>query len=165
MSIINNNTKVFEVEKFSNFTDEVLHTKDFRILNQEGDLLTVMLDNKKYQARIKEYHPKTKTYTINVSGFDFNVKVKEGIDRLIDDLGFLKSQKYSVKEIKSPMPGLVVNIFVVEGQEVNEGDKLLSLEAMKMENILKSPGSGIIKSVFATKGSTVDKNQILISFE
>lgn len=161
----NNNPTVFEVEKFSNFTDEILHTKNFRVLNQEGDLWTVMLDNKKFQARVKDYQSKTKTYTINVSGFDFRVKIKEGIDRLIDDLGFLKSQKHSVKEIKSPMPGLVVQVFVEEGQEVNEGDKLLSLEAMKMENILKSPGSGKIKSISAAKGSTVDKNQLLISFE
>ncbi len=161
----NNNPTVFEVEKFSSFTDETLHTKDFRILNVEGDLWSVILKNKKYLARVKDYQPKTKTYTINVSGFDFNVKVQEGIDRLIHDLGFLTSQKHSVKEIKSPMPGLVVNIFVEEGQEVNEGDKLLSLEAMKMENILKSPGSGVIKSISTTKGSTVDKNQILISFE
>ena len=114
----NNNPTVFEVEKFSSFTDETLHTKDFRILNVEGDLWTVILKNKKYLARVKDYQPKTKTYTINVSGFDFNVKVQEGIDRLIHDLGFLTSQKHSVKEIKSPMPGLVVNIFVEEGQEV-----------------------------------------------
>ncbi len=161
----NNDTTVFEVDKFSSYTDEVLRTKNFQILHQEGDIWSVMLNNKKYQVRVKSYQPKTKTYTINVSGFDYQVKVKEKIDRLIDDLGFLKSQKHSVKEIKSPMPGLVVNIFVTEGQEVNEGDKLLSLEAMKMENILKSPGSGVIKSIAATKGSTVDKNQILISFE
>lgn len=161
----NNDNTVFEVDKFSNFTDEVLRTKNFQILDQEGDIWTVMLNNIKYQARVKNYDTKAKTYTINVSGFDYKVKVKERIDRLIDDLGFLKSQKHSVKEIKSPMPGLVVQIFVEAGQEVNGGDKLLSLEAMKMENIIKSPGSGVIKTISATKGSTVDKNQILISFE
>jgi biotin carboxyl carrier protein len=161
----NNDNIVFEVAKFGTYTDEVLHTKNFQILHQDGDIWTVTLNNKKYQARVKAFDTKTKTYTINVSGFDYHVKVKERIDRLIDELGFLTIQKNSVKEIKSPMPGLVVQIFVEVGQEVNEGDKLLSLEAMKMENILKSPGSGVIKSISANKGSTVDKNQILISFE
>jgi biotin carboxyl carrier protein len=91
--------------------------------------------------------------------------MKEPLDHLINDLGFLKASKHSVKEIKSPMPGLVVNIFVEEGQSVAEGEKLLSLEAMKMENILKSPGDGIIKSVKVSKGNSVDKNQILVVFE
>ena len=63
------------------------------------------------------------------------------------------------------MPGLVVNIFVKEGDAVLEGDKLLTLEAMKMENILKSPGDGIIKKINIGKTQTVDKNQILIEFE
>ena len=75
----NNDTTVFEVDKFSSYTDEVLHTKNFQILHQEGDIWSIMLNNKKYQARVKSYQPKTKTYTINVSGFDYQVKVKEKI--------------------------------------------------------------------------------------
>ncbi|MEY3419934.1 MAG: hypothetical protein RIR48_214, partial [Bacteroidota bacterium] len=112
-----------------------------------------------------DFDHQTKKAWINVSGFDFRIKINEPLDKLINDLGFLKAAKHSVKEIKSPMPGMVVNIFVKEGDSVLEGEKLLTLEAMKMENILKSPGEGIIKKINIEKTQSVDKNQILIEFE
>ncbi|MDX1317201.1 MAG: acetyl-CoA carboxylase biotin carboxyl carrier protein subunit, partial [Xanthomarina gelatinilytica] len=70
-----------------------------------------------------------------------------------------------VNEIKAPMPGLILDIHVKEGQEVKEDDALLILEAMKMENVLTSPRDGIIKSISVSKNDTVDKNQLLIEFE
>ncbi|MNR65826.1 2-oxoglutarate carboxylase large subunit [compost metagenome] len=69
-----------------------------------------------------------------------------------------------MKEIKAPMPGLVLNVMVQEGQEVGKGDNLLVLEAMKMENIIKSPDSGIVKKILITKGDKVEKNEVLIQF-
>ena len=63
------------------------------------------------------------------------------------------------------MPGLVVQTFVQVGQEVHAGDNLLSLEAMKMENIIKAHGTGIIKQILVTKGQSVNKGQLLITFE
>ncbi len=63
------------------------------------------------------------------------------------------------------MPGLIIEVNVVEGQEVKEGDYLCVLEAMKMENSLLSPRDGIIKSVTIAIGQTVDKGDLLIEFE
>ena len=69
-----------------------------------------------------------------------------------------------VNEIKAPMPGLVLDIRVAEGDEVKKGDSILVLEAMKMENIIKSPTDGIIKKINVKKGIAVEKNQVLIHF-
>jgi len=69
-----------------------------------------------------------------------------------------------VNDIKAPMPGMVLNILVDEGQEVKKGDALIVLEAMKMENILKSPVDGVIKKIAINKGVAVEKNQLLIQF-
>jgi len=77
-------------------------------------------------------------------------------------LDSLASKK--VNDIKAPMPGMVLNILVTEGQEVKKGDPLIVLEAMKMENILKSPTDGTIKKIAITKGIAVEKNQLLIQF-
>ncbi|MBK9735466.1 MAG: biotin/lipoyl-binding protein [Saprospiraceae bacterium] len=140
-------------------------TRDFRILQREGNSIKLLLDNKAYTALLKHIDLKEKVCVINISGFDFTIKINEPLDQLVHELGFLKTIKTSVKEIKSPMPGLVVQVFVVVGQEVSDGEKLLSLEAMKMENILKSPGIGIIKAINVHKGNSVEKNQILIEFE
>jgi len=63
------------------------------------------------------------------------------------------------------MPGLIVKVFVHPGMNVIEGDKLLIMEAMKMENILKSTISGIVKEVRVSEGNTVEKDNILIVIE
>jgi biotin carboxyl carrier protein len=55
-------------------------------------------------------------------------------------------------------------VIVEEGQEVNKGDSLLVLEAMKMENIIKSPTAGILKKILIRKGDKVEKNEILLQF-
>jgi biotin carboxyl carrier protein len=68
-------------------------------------------------------------------------------------------------DVKSPMPGLVLEVNVAPGAEVKKGDSLVILEAMKMENVIKSPADGIIKEVFVKPTEAVEKNVVLISFE
>lgn len=164
----NNNkdmSTTFEVINHSTFSVGALEGIHHSILSHNGQEIKVLVEGKSYNALVKSFDSNTKTCTINVNGYDFDIKIKEPIDTLIDELGFLKSQKASVKEIKSPMPGLVVNVFVEIGQTVTQGDKLLSLEAMKMENIIKSPSDGVVKNILVKQGSPVDKNQLLIAFE
>ena len=69
-----------------------------------------------------------------------------------------------VKDVKAPMPGLILDIKVRPGQEVKKGDPILILEAMKMENILKSPGDGVVKEIKVQTRQNVEKNQVLILF-
>ena len=77
----------------------------------------------------------------------------------------LKSKKSNkLKELRAPMPGLVRQVNVQEGDEVDSGDFLFILEAMKMENVLKSPVNGIVSELFVKPGESVEKNQILLSF-
>ncbi|MBL6964730.1 MAG: acetyl-CoA carboxylase biotin carboxyl carrier protein subunit, partial [Bacteroidetes bacterium] len=61
--------------------------------------------------------------------------------------------------------GLVKDIQVEVEDEVSEGQSLLVLEAMKMENIIKSPVNGHIKSIDVKKDTAVDKGQVLIKFK
>jgi biotin carboxyl carrier protein len=63
------------------------------------------------------------------------------------------------------MPGLILEINVSNGEEVKEGQALLVLEAMKMENTITSPKDGVIKYIGVTKGLSVAKNELLIEFE
>lgn len=63
------------------------------------------------------------------------------------------------------MPGLVRRIDVTPGQQLMEGEPVLILEAMKMENVLKSPGEGKVAKVLVSPDTPVDKGQILIEFE
>ena len=80
-------------------------------------------------------------------------------------MGFGIASAKQIKEIKAPMPGLVLEIAVSDGQEVNEGDKILILEAMKMENSILIHTHATIKKVIVTKGQAVEKGQVLIELE
>ena len=64
--------------------------------------------------------------------------------------------------IKAPMPGTVVNVNVTVGQAVKEGDVLVVLEAMKMENEVTSPKSGTVTQIVAQKGSSVETDAVLV---
>ncbi|SJM58922.1 Biotin carboxylase / Biotin carboxyl carrier protein [Brevundimonas diminuta 3F5N] len=69
------------------------------------------------------------------------------------------------KLVLSPMPGLVVDIPVVEGQEVKSGETVAIIEAMKMQNILKAERDGKVKAVKAKAGDPVAADDVLVEFE
>jgi biotin carboxyl carrier protein len=93
------------------------------------------------------------------------VTLSDAFDRLLHDLGMDKAVSHKVNNIKAPMPGLVLRLEVVEGAELSAGDKVLVLEAMKMENVIKSPGAGKVKNILVKPGTPVEKNQVLIELE
>ena len=75
-----------------------------------------------------------------------------------------KESQSNEKVMKCPMPGLVVSIDVVEGQEVEAGDKLCTIEAMKMENILRAELSGKVKKIHCSNGDSLASDQIILEF-
>jgi pyruvate carboxylase len=76
-----------------------------------------------------------------------------------------KADKDNLHHLGSPMPGMVVEVKVAPGQEVKEGDKLIVLEAMKMEMTLASPLSGVVKEVYARPKDRVDAGDLLVVFQ
>lgn len=106
-----------------------------------------------------------KMYRVKVNSASYEVKISNELDLLIEAMGLNLAASQVINDIKAPMPGLILDVQVEEGQEVKEGDYLLVLEAMKMENTLTAPRDGIVKSVSIKKGQTVDKNQLLIEME
>ena len=68
-------------------------------------------------------------------------------------------------EVRAPMPGLVTHVNVVAGQIVEKDSRLLTLEAMKMENEIHSPMHGKVTSIEVEKSSKVEKDQKLIVIE
>ena len=65
--------------------------------------------------------------------------------------------------VKAPMPGLIVRLLKNVGDTVTKGERLLIIEAMKMENELKSPIAGRIKEIHVAVGRPVDKGQVLVT--
>lgn len=104
-------------------------------------------------------------YLLHYRGNNFKIAVEdERLLHLKKFTGNLKTDMHE-KELKAPMPGLVVAIEVSEGQAVKQGDGLIIFEAMKMENELNAPFDAVIKKITTKTGTAVDKNQTLILFE
>ncbi|MFO7719424.1 MAG: biotin/lipoyl-containing protein [Gillisia sp.] len=106
-----------------------------------------------------------KEYEIKISGNLYQVNISNELDLLIEEMGLSLGQAVVVNDIKAPMPGLILEVLIKEGEAVKEGDYLLVLEAMKMENTLTAPRDGVVKSISVNKGETVEKNQLLIEME
>ncbi len=134
------------------------------VTNKHGQISSIK-DNVVYNVEIVKTNAEEKTVVLKVNNSTYTVSVKDQYDELLKSLGMENLGVKKINELKAPMPGLVLNIVVTEGQVVKKGDALIVLEAMKMENSLKSPTDGVIKKVAVTKGDAVEKNQLLLSFE
>jgi len=66
--------------------------------------------------------------------------------------------------VLSPMPGLLVEVCVNQGQKVQAGERVAVIEAMKMENVLFAAQDGVVKSVQATKGDSLSVDQVIVEF-
>ncbi|MEX2349391.1 MAG: biotin/lipoyl-containing protein [Flavobacteriaceae bacterium] len=106
-----------------------------------------------------------KTYTVQINSNRYTVKIDTPLDERIKAMGLSLGEAVAVNDIKAPMPGLILDVPVKAGDTVKEGDYLLVLEAMKMENALTAPRDGVVKAVAVSKGETVDKGQLLIEME
>jgi biotin carboxyl carrier protein len=93
------------------------------------------------------------------------VVIQDLIQQTVNSLGFKSNHSNVNKTLNAPMPGMVMNILITEGQKIQKGDHLITLEAMKMENVLKAPHDGIIKTIHIKTSEKVEKNQLLLSFE
>ena len=67
--------------------------------------------------------------------------------------------------VKSPLPGTIISVLVKEGEAVTMGQKLLTMEAMKMENNVLAEKAGTIRSVHVKPGDTVLQNDVLVEIE
>jgi biotin carboxyl carrier protein len=124
----------------------------------------ILLNTKSYKAEIVKADPVAKSFQIKINGTIYPVEVKDKFDLLLEKMGMNNNGANKVNTIKAPMPGLIIDLKVKNGDTVKSGDPLLILEAMKMENIIKAPGEGVVKTVKIKKGDSVEKNQVLIEF-
>lgn len=124
--------------------------------------MSVLYNNKSYTIVLLKADRESKQYKVQINGRKYDVTLKDKLDELLAGMGLTAGAAAKLNNIKAPMPGLVLNVLVAEGDIIKQGDALVVLEAMKMENILKSPGEGVVKKINIQKGQAVEKNQVLI---
>ena len=104
-------------------------------------------------------------FRIRTRGADLKAHVRSPRQAELAKLMPEKLPPDTSKFLLCPMPGLVVKINVAEGDEVQEGQALATVEAMKMENILRAERKGIVKSVSATAGASLKVDEVIMEFE
>ncbi|WP_374370752.1 acetyl-CoA carboxylase biotin carboxylase subunit [Tabrizicola sp.] len=104
-------------------------------------------------------------FRMRLRGADLKVRVQTPRQRELAGLMLQKAPPDTSKYLLCPMPGLVVKIAVEEGQEVQEGQALATVEAMKMENILKAERRGVVKAIKASAGASLKVDDVIMEFE
>jgi len=118
-----------------------------------------------FHGEIMTDDSENRALTVKINHRVFQVKRKGELDEIIASLGFDKPKIRKLKELAAPMPGRVTSIHIELGQAIQPGDPILSLEAMKMENVLKAEGIGVVSSINIQQGDVVEKGAVLVSFE
>jgi biotin carboxyl carrier protein len=158
------NKKAFEIT--SSAEGLLVNGKPFSwdIAEVQDGYFHILYEHKSYRAEVVKADAAAKTFSIKINGAVYTVALQDKFDLLLEKMGMNAAASGKINSIKAPMPGLIIDLKVKEGDIVKQNDPLLILEAMKMENIIKSPGEGVVKAVKVKKGSSVEKNQVLIEF-
>jgi biotin carboxyl carrier protein len=146
-----------------NFTDGQITSLDIQEVSSTK--FHVLKENCSFKAEIISSDFLIKNYTVKINSNIYEIDISNQLDLLIQEMGLSLGSAQVINDIKAPMPGLILDVLVQVGDTVKEGDYLLVLEAMKMENTLTALGNGVVKSVSVIKGEKVEKNQLLIEIE
>ncbi|MFA6571116.1 MAG: biotin/lipoyl-containing protein [Bacteroidota bacterium] len=161
--------------------------KEFTAEFVRDDHVSVWINGKKFQIELlKKYSENIFSFAVDQKlmqvqlDFDNDDNLLLSLDGLTYEISITNETKRMLAKfihtdngtgaggnfkLKAPMPGMIVKILVDVGTEVSKGDKLVIIEAMKMENSLTSPVAGIIKSLNAKEGTAVEKGVLLMEIE
>lgn len=157
-------------QKFKPF-DVTFNGREIQLMynNETGE---IVIDGKIYPTKVEEFGrimktqvEKDHTYTIEyhegqiylegrLIDFDFH----ESVPKLTRQKSVLSDKEL----INAPLPGRIISLSIKLGDKVNQGDKIITLEAMKMQNDILCQVAGIVKEIYVSEGDQVGTNQRLV---
>jgi biotin carboxyl carrier protein len=159
---------VNENKKFSIlFKDQVVVVNDLEyrpeITKVDDSAFLVIMNNKPYYLSIIKKGKDRRSFQLLVNNRPVSVRINHQSETATSESS-APGAKRLVEYIKAPMPGLIADILVSDGEDVIDGQPLLILKAMKMENILRAPHDGTIRLVLVENGQKISKDEVLIQF-
>ena len=163
---------------------EIAENKHEIEVKRQGERVSAHIDGREYDVEVSE--PEPGVYLIKNAGKIYEVSISQDAAAPGTTNARLGNHTFPVRitdpkrlrgaadadgaldgtaEIKTAMPGKVVRLLVAAGAEVEKGDGVVVVEAMKMQNELKAPKSGTIKEVRVSEGSTVAAGETLVTVE
>lgn len=123
------------------------------------ELYSVLFGGHSYDMLIE---PQRFDYTVIFRGEQFQVQVEDERTRKLNTGRKAPALPHGELAIRAPIPGLVVKVLVNAGDEVADGQPLVILEAMKMENEIRSLRAGTVRNIAVTQGQRVEQNEVLL---
>jgi glutaconyl-CoA/methylmalonyl-CoA decarboxylase subunit gamma len=139
------------------------HKKEIRIFENEEGFTFIEFNNKKYLAEITDKNQNRYTVLLNGVSYSFTIESPISYRRR----KYLEKYKHTNKTetIVAPMPGKIIELLVEESAHVKEGEAILILEAMKMQNEIIAHVAGKIKKINVKAGDSVTKDDVLMEIE
>lgn len=165
IAIFKMNTKgiVYKVKsneyEFSFTADEI---EQMNIITKSTGNFHMIRNHRSVNAKLVSEDFEKKKLVMEVDGENFHIEINNELDQMLEKMGFDTTAAKQIKDIKAPMPGLVLEISVADGQDVKQGDRIIILEAMKMENSIMIHCDASIKKIHVKAGQAVDKGQVLV---
>ena len=137
------------------------HEIDFHTLPQ-GSSCSLLVNGRSFEPIMFNENG---DWEVLIKGRLFSVRVEDEIGRRLRLASGSISHQTGKYILLSPMPGLVIDIPVEIGSQVEKGDVLVILESMKMQNELRAPRAGIITSIQASLNDNVERKETLLVLE
>jgi biotin carboxyl carrier protein len=126
----------------------------------QAGTLSLLIEGKSYEAKQEVTSAES---NVVIDNQRFAAVVKD--PRSLQSRKATDSGSHGPQKLKAPMPGKVVRIMVAVGDEVEAGQAVIVIEAMKMQNELKSPKKGLLKKLSVAEGAAVEAGQVLAEVE
>ena len=137
--------------------------KDVFFIEHKNNFSSFSMDDNMYRCEITQRDQNR--IVVKVNGVEYKFSLESIFSYLRQNMLNKGTTTSADNNIRSQMPGKIVDIFMSEGDLVNEGEPILSLEAMKMQNEILAQVSGKVKKIHIKQNDLVMKDDILIEIE
>ena len=148
-----------ELEEFLKISAEA-GAFEIDIKKMGNDLYSIIINNQSY---LVEASRQEREVLLKLNHFQHKISVLNERQKIESEIVGGADMTAGEGEIRAPMPGLIIKVEVEEGQEINPGDPLLIMEAMKMENEIRSPIPGKVQKISISNHAKVEKDDLLIT--
>ena len=126
---------------------------------------SVVLHGRRYKVEVEKGPDSEGNAIVRINGVRKDIRVMDERTQLLEKMGMSVAPSAGSGDVNAPMPGKVLQVLVEPGQAVEEGQPLLVLEAMKMENVIKATATATVSEVPVREGDAVEKGSLLVGFE
>ena len=140
-------------------------TLDVRLVDVEGTPVSLLTVGDQVHRVVARPGGSRGRYSLALDGFRYEVEALDERTRAVRDLTAASASASGPAPVVAPMPGLVVRVNVAPGDQVQAGQGVVVMEAMKMENELRASAAGTVKTVRVAAGTAVEKGAVLVELE